>query len=212
MNRSKVGARLSEYLEGDLSERERSRFEAILAEDATLREELRELEATVALVRGLPEPEAPTALTTRVMARIEDGEADPAGPFAWIRRLFEPVVAVPLAAGIVALALVVGSEPGSMPALEAELAAARQVARAEARVASTPPSPLARTARGHPQMEQSLNEVQRLTLQTIMARHHGDLGSVLRSSGHPYAPVFASHFEGDGNLRTASFGLPVRRR
>ena len=32
MNRSKVGSRLSEYLEGDLSERERSKVEAALAQ------------------------------------------------------------------------------------------------------------------------------------------------------------------------------------
>lgn len=124
MNRSKVASRLSAYLEGDLSEREVRRIEAALSEDPALREELRELESVVSLLRGLPDPEAPAQLATRVMARVQEERERVRGPIAWLGRLTEPVFAVPLATGIIALSLFVGSQ-------RAELAEGVQVARLE---------------------------------------------------------------------------------
>jgi len=50
---------LSAYLDGELSPRERARLEARLATDPELRERLEGLRRTVALVRGLPQVQAP---------------------------------------------------------------------------------------------------------------------------------------------------------
>lgn len=50
---------LSAYLDGELEERERQRLEVRLAQDETLREELRALRQTVSLMQELPEVAAP---------------------------------------------------------------------------------------------------------------------------------------------------------
>ncbi len=72
MNRSNAGARLSAYLEGDLSESERSKLESRLADDPALRATLREIESVVGLIRDLPEPELPSAFSSRVLARVQE--------------------------------------------------------------------------------------------------------------------------------------------
>lgn len=215
MNRSKAGARLSAYLEGDLSESERSKMELHLADDPSLRETLREIEDVVAALRSLPEPELPAAFATRVLARVqEQRERAPRGLRVWILRAFEPAVAVPMAAGITALALVVGSYQGGAPAPEVA-----GNAPSEATVARVEPSPAAdgRAAglQGPTELvstskdpdEMTLTEIQRLTLQTILSRHRQeDLARLLRGSSHPHAPSFVSQVvEADHNLQVVSF-------
>ncbi|MBM4381851.1 MAG: zf-HC2 domain-containing protein [Deltaproteobacteria bacterium] len=69
--------RLSEYLDGSLSERAQRAVAIHLDACAQCRRELAELRATVQLLRSLPELEEPAFLATRIEARIEAGEAAP---------------------------------------------------------------------------------------------------------------------------------------
>lgn len=69
--------RLSEFLDGTLSDRARRGVAAHLDGCETCRNELRELRATVALLRSLPASEEPPYLATRILARVEAGDAAP---------------------------------------------------------------------------------------------------------------------------------------
>lgn len=201
MNRSNAGARLSAYLEGDLSTAERSKLESHLADDPALRETMRELENVVGLLRDLPEPELPPAFSTRVIARVqEQREQASGGLLDWVRRLFEPAVAVPLAAGITALALVIGSQQGfESPAGALDAGSLEVVGVPEptlpptlTRAHEAPKMELA-AATPRDMNEMTLTEIQQRTLQTILSRHpHEDLARLLRGSGHPNAASFAT--------------------
>src|SRR4030095_15235468 len=89
---------LSPYLEGDLSESDRSAVESHLAACAECSEELELQRDTVALLRRLPTPEAPPFLVSRVMARIADGEAQPGGWWHWLSQASVPVIGAAFAA------------------------------------------------------------------------------------------------------------------
>ena len=68
--------RLSEYLDGAIAERAKGRVERHLEHCAECRNELAELRGTVLLLRSLAaEEEPPAYLATRVIARIEAGDA-----------------------------------------------------------------------------------------------------------------------------------------
>jgi hypothetical protein len=70
--------RLSEYLDGALAGRSRARLDRHLERCQECRSELTELRGTVLLLRTLAtEPEPPEFLATRVLARIEAGDAAP---------------------------------------------------------------------------------------------------------------------------------------
>jgi len=224
VTRSNAGARLSAYLEGDLSTRERSKLESQLADDPAMRETLRELENVVGLLRDLPEPEVPPAFSTRVIARVqEQREQASGGLLDSVRRLFEPAVAVPLAAGITALALVIGSQQGIEPpagALDAEPLEVAAVLEPTlppmpTRADEAPKTELVSTT-PRDMDEMTLTEIQRHTLQTILARHpHEDLARLLRGSGHPHAASFATQVVDIGpSLVMVSHGarLGARRR
>jgi hypothetical protein len=75
--------RLSEYLDGALTGRAKAKLEGHLERCAECRRTLSELRGTLQLLRSLPEEEAPEFLATRVLARIEAGEAAP----TWSDRL-----------------------------------------------------------------------------------------------------------------------------
>jgi len=101
MNRTEARENLSAYLDGELDAAERSAFEAVLAEDAELRDELDALRRTVALVQGLPRLSAPRDLAGRVRAAIDS----PVPSTGWVRQ-WAPIAlaaAACLAIGIVAL-------------------------------------------------------------------------------------------------------------
>jgi hypothetical protein len=100
-----VRDRLGDHLEGDLSLDERSRVDAHLARCAECADELRELRATIRLLRGLPDPEPPARLTAEVMRRIEAGEGSEPRVVRVFRRAGEPRFAAALAAGIAGLVL-----------------------------------------------------------------------------------------------------------
>ena len=70
---------LSEHLDGTLGARARQRVERHLAGCEECRAELVDLRATVALLRSLPVVEEPEYLATRILARVEAGEASPTG-------------------------------------------------------------------------------------------------------------------------------------
>jgi hypothetical protein len=107
-----VRDRLGDHLEGDLSLEERSRVDAHIAGCAACADELRELRATVGLLRGLPDPEPPALLKAEVMRRIEAGEGTEARVVQLFRRAGEPRFAAALAAGIAGLVLVTTLEFG----------------------------------------------------------------------------------------------------
>lgn len=107
-----VSDRLGGHLEGDLSLAEFARVDAHLQRCADCATELRELRATVALLRGLPDPEPPTALADEVMRRIESGEGRPSRVVPFFRRVATPHFAAALAAGIAGLLLFTSSDFG----------------------------------------------------------------------------------------------------
>jgi len=80
---ARLKRRLSEYLDGGLAGRAKARMAQHLEHCAECRNELAELRGTVLLLRSLPaEEEAPEFLATRVIARIEAGDAAP----TWVDR------------------------------------------------------------------------------------------------------------------------------
>ena len=97
---SHVVDRLSDHLEGDSSLAQRALVDAHLARCEACREELRGLRATVALLRGLPDPEPSARLRHDVMRRIRAGEARPPLWPRLLRGVAEPQFAAALAAGI----------------------------------------------------------------------------------------------------------------
>jgi hypothetical protein len=200
-------------LEGDLSESERSSLDNALADDPTLRETLQELESVVSALRSLPEPELPPAFATRVMAAVQEQAEAPRGVRAWIQRIFEPVVAVPLAAGITALALVIGASQGSVS--PGEPADAMVLADATPTGEPEPAVPVPSLRPGEPGAPSELvtappptifiqgptpAEVRRWTEETLFAR---DLHRRLHGL-HPHAPSLASQI-----IQTEEQGLQI---
>lgn len=110
MNHSKVRARLSSFMERELSDGENRKVAAHLDECSSCSEELAELQDAVRLLRGLPDPELPLAFTESVMARIRNGEAEPSGIFGWLGRLLDPMVLLPVALGLAAFVYIQGIE------------------------------------------------------------------------------------------------------
>jgi hypothetical protein len=101
---------LSAYIDGMLSPSEQTALEARLEEDPDLREELDALRATVALIKGLPEMQAPRdfTLTAEMIApRPLDSDASRGGgnirPFPLLSLLSAAAAFVLIAVGIVLL-------------------------------------------------------------------------------------------------------------
>ena len=106
MNHSQARACLADYLEGDLVLDRRARVDAHLDGCDECSRELAELRSTVALLRGLPDTEAPAHLSDDIMRRVRSGEARPsliARIGAWAEDLLWPGLAVPVAAAVAAL-------------------------------------------------------------------------------------------------------------
>jgi hypothetical protein len=81
MRHARHQRRLSEYLDGALVGRAKQRVDQHLARCEKCRAELAELRGTVSLLKSLAEdpPETSEFLATRVIARIEAGDAAPSG-------------------------------------------------------------------------------------------------------------------------------------
>lgn len=112
MNCARVRAHLGDHLEGDLDLHSRVRVDSHLAACTGCSEELRELRATVALVRSLPTPESEPGVVDAVMRRIDAGEGRIARLPELARRAFDPRLAAPLAAGIAALVVLASVDNG----------------------------------------------------------------------------------------------------
>jgi hypothetical protein len=65
---------MPDYLEGDLDLMKRALLDAHLDGCEACSRDFAEMRATIALLRGMPDPEPPPFLASRVMARIRDGE------------------------------------------------------------------------------------------------------------------------------------------
>lgn len=108
MNHSEVRVLLGDYLEGDLELAERTRLDEHLPHCPRCAQELAELRATIGLLRALPDPEPPPGLAGAVMQRVDAGEATAPILLRAVRRLAEPRLAAPLAAGLAGLAVFAG--------------------------------------------------------------------------------------------------------
>lgn len=176
MRHAKANQLLSAYLERDLGETERAGVEAHLAGCVACRADLGDLRAAVVLLHQLPTPEAPPFLAGRVMARIRDGEARPAGWREWLPKLAAPAVAAVLAAVVAGASVVYLAEP------------AGEAQRSDL-VASKTPDPGPRPAlRYRPALQfQPTGPV---------APEARVLARLLRGAGHPHSNSLAAHFEG----------------
>jgi hypothetical protein len=103
-----------EYLYGELDDRQAESFRKSLAERPELAAELASLQRTREAVRGLPELEPSSAVTTRLLHEAAKqaearAKAEEGGFFAWLSGLFRPMVAHPAWATVGALVLVAGT-------------------------------------------------------------------------------------------------------
>jgi anti-sigma factor RsiW len=165
---------LSAYLERDLGDAERAGVEAHAAACGVCRADLEGLRRAVALLRRLPTPEPPPYLASRVLARIRDGEARPAGWRRWLANLAAPMVAAPLAALAAAAAVVYLAEP-----------------RPAAEVASRRPE----AAKGLPIVPRRVGPLASETLVASTGPEGYQLARRLRGAGHPHSRSLAAHFE-----------------
>ena len=201
MRTDRAQARLSAYMEGDVSSREAARIEAALEASAELREELRILQGTVSLLRGLPRSETPPALADRVMERVRAGEAEPVRWRDGLYRLFEPAFAVPLAASAAALLVFVGTPTGGL--LEEDSLPNVTVAALDpsAPVASVPVASKTPGVRNVNRVGPRMPQSQRVQMMRM-----------LRGAGHPHSAALASQMEPDGDIVLAGFSKGGRGR
>ena len=109
---------LPDYLEGDLSLDDRASVDEHIGQCADCAIEVHEMEETVLLLRGLPEPETPPMIAANVMRRIRSGETE-RGFWARVGRgfasVFEPSFVLPAsAAAVAALAVVTLQSPSQL--------------------------------------------------------------------------------------------------
>ena len=106
MNHAEARSHMPDYLEGDLGLSQRALLDAHLDACESCSHEFGEMSSTIALLRGLPDPDPPPFLVETVMRRIREGEAN--SGFGdrlreWIAMLARPQLALPataLAAGL----------------------------------------------------------------------------------------------------------------
>jgi hypothetical protein len=117
MNHDQVREILGPYLEGELASAQQLVVERHLTSCPACTTEYRELRATVALLRSLPEPEVPAGFSERVLDRARE-QAAGAGLSSWLRSLWEGPWVAALAAGTAGLLVwaVVGPR-GALPLL-----------------------------------------------------------------------------------------------
>jgi hypothetical protein len=164
------------------------------------------------------------------MARVQEQRERRRGLASLLGRIFEPVVAVPMATGIIALALFVGSQRSELPEMvPVDVVDAGRIAPIPSEV---PPVLVPEPARpgtiqladlpdpsvvrmSSAEREAVLTEVQRRMIQTILARYPSstEMAAVLRGAGHPHAASLASHFDDHGfaDLQLVSAEAPRRR-
>jgi anti-sigma factor RsiW len=218
---SEIRARLSDYLERDLAPEERASVDRHLAACGECREELHELRATVALLRGLPEPALPPGLSDAVLLRVANGEPREARVVSWLRRASEPRWIAPLAAGLAGLLLLVEARDAGSPGGPAEVAVRSDAApsysvvlggSAEAGTrpgfaAAPPRAGLRMNVAPAPQFARAVvpaaagwrvgHEAAEIDVAHRATRRAQvqELVQLLRGAGHPHSVSLASHFE-----------------
>jgi len=95
---------LSAWLDGRVSPAERAAVDAAIAADPAARAQATDLRATVALLRGLPQP----APRRTFILTPEQGAAIRPARAAWITRLFPAVSAASAVAAVLCIALIAG--------------------------------------------------------------------------------------------------------
>jgi anti-sigma factor RsiW len=201
VNHSKAQDLLSAYLENDLGASEHAALEEHLAGCATCAADVEGLRETVALLRGLPDPEPPPFLATRVMARIAAGEARVPAWRRWIEHLGAPAVAVPLAAAAAALLVFSFAAPSSQ----------MQIAENAVPGLQTGPYPQVALPVGNPKRVEPVFPPGRPRIgdpRLPVRRDPVFLAGSLRGAGHPHSTSLAAHFDGPAEAVVASW--PVR--
>jgi anti-sigma factor RsiW len=222
-----IRAQLSAYLERDLGPEERTQIDTHLESCVACGSELRELRATVSLLRRLPEPGHPPGLADAVMARAAQR---PARVIQLVRRAAEPRFAAALAAGIAGLVFLVdGSDPGrsTAPTATAPIGLFAHSTTlpsqpAAARVASAAPRE-ARSARSFGIVLGDSDAPRASAVRPVRARVMSsatprgaydqyarrarieEVARLLRGAGHPYSDSLASHFEEPSTVAMADW-------
>ena len=127
----KVTQQLSAFLDGELQPSEAERIREHLESCPTCRKERQALELTINSVKALPAMRAPGDLASRVLADIEEAEAQPAASASVIRGRFGLRLLWPAAAALLigaGIALLSPSMRGSRFARESPQPAEREVA------------------------------------------------------------------------------------
>jgi hypothetical protein len=187
VNHSRTRARLSEYLDRTLAPEQRSKVDAHLVECAACSAELRELERTVNLLRGLPDPEPPPYLAQTVMARLEAGEGQRGSLAQQLRRLIDPAFAAPVAAALGGLLL--------FTLVDIE------IGRPTGNTVSDAPIVVASPSSNDPQPERVVarqrdSRVHYFTQPDASA----EVAHRLRGAGHPHSMLLATHIEGESDF------------
>lgn len=123
MNHSDIQTYMADYLEGDLPLDRRALFDSHLDACSECAAELVEMRATIAALRGLPEPEVPSMLAANVMRRIRNGESRPAvleRIAGFFERLVPSRLAVPATAAATAFAVLLVTDQIQLPGLGGE--------------------------------------------------------------------------------------------
>ena len=138
MNHADVRAKLADYLEGHLELTDRALLDAHLDACPECAADVAEMRATIAVLRGLPEPEVPGDFSANVMRRIRAGEGTP-GFFDRVSNFFDdllsPKVLAPASAALLSAGFVFwgqqvglldvgGATTTAQPAAQAEVAQA----------------------------------------------------------------------------------------
>jgi hypothetical protein len=216
VNHSEVRARLSEYLERDLDPEARARVESHLDGCADCGGELRELRATVSLLRRLPEPGHPEGLGEAVIAQIARAGARPARVSVLLRRAAEPRFAAPLAAGIAGLILLfqaadpgLSTRPGTAPPGRMQVASARlrDVDAAPISFASGFWGREEPGLRGGSALAGVISGAAPTSAYADYPRwaRLRNVDRLLRGAGHPYSESLASRFESQPNVVMADW-------
>ncbi len=234
MTHSKLRARLNDYVDRTLPGKLRSEVRAHLAQCADCAEEVRELEATVALLRRMPDVEPPPYLASAVMARGRDGEAEPRSLRRSLQQLFQPTLTVTATAAVAGLAVyaatgIVAAPPAAVPA-GPQIAAVEPAAAPEPVPAApeplaaasapplAPPAPVRMASNAPSPRTGKALRTQMLRRSGALLRHgHSDeLARTLRGAGHPHSATLAGYFEdraeADVFQVTAASRTQARRR
>ncbi len=146
MNHAEARSHMPDYLEGDLDLTRRALLDAHLDGCSSCSRDFAEMRGTIALLRGLPDPEPPPFMADQIIRRIREGE----GRFTvadrlrqWFGALLSPQVGLPataLGVGLMMATGVIDPDAFDIDALRGQVVPAPAVAQLE-RVPSRPETP-----------------------------------------------------------------------